>query len=572
MRGCLGCYLWVNVLAGCQVVQSQGKRAEATRTFAELSLQEKYTYLRAVLKAQEQAIRATRIARVKSHREQLTHRVDLQAVMIDNGVDRPQLIRLSWSPVQADSIELLRCQAKDIAADKTVAPDTTVVAAGYDFDHLLSKPNDYGFLSCRRVYGEIKNGTSIVDYLAENEFSYNYFLRPCFKNYVLTAPATDASKDEECGEEKIVAAENQQNDTDTAEQTKLVFRYCPTAARQVCSKIVSKANGDNSPPLSFNRGMPRLPTHLSAELKRLTEKIDHHENKVWELSGGVLGKILNNPISQDTAKHGGMQAELSGLYEEHKDDMVTRMDRAEEMRGNIEMLADNMQASVNSSIDDYVRIANQQQLPESLGLELSFGKNNCYGDYKEVKEQFSVERQIEQGRAARRSTYTAVVDSEETRQQEEQLREGAEELKGYEDAVVGLAVGGCLVSSLAEVGKLVNLNPLKKGFLSQKMPEGFSSPDWNLAAVNVVTSLIPMENSQLNKPDSITAFVDALHGIFAGADTYVKNHCKACLDYIAELRYHTRQIRYLQERLATLNVEIDEELRKKGAIDDPHAP
>ena len=550
MRNCLRCCLLASLIVGCQVLQSQSKQADAERTFADLSLAEKYTYLRAVLKAQTQAIRDTRIERVKSYEEYLTHKVDFKAQLLDNGAGRPKLLRVNWSPVQADSIELLRCTAENITTQTTVAADGNVVKDGYNFDTLQSNPHAYGFLACTRVYGTVKNGTSVIDHGAENNFSYVYFFRPCFKNYTLAAPATSSTTDKQCGEEKIKAAEEQQATLTQANKLTLVYRYCQTDARQVCSTKVTRSNG-NAPAIALNNGVQKLPKHLFKERHELVKKIEEYKKIIWDLGLAVSEELVgltyeavkDDDLTRDMATSLRTQDKLQALGADHDLDNAQRRERAE-------------------SVAAYTDILNQS-MAEKLGTEMSFGSRNCYGEYKDVQESLSPDSINEQLEAELAAAGFEGSDEEFDLDFSED-----KDMQKMKSIMTGVTVADCLISTAGELGKLHHLNPLKPSKLGDltEVGKGLSKVDRGLAYANIAVSLLPMQNSELNKGDSIDAFTDALNGIFMGADTYTKSHCQACLDHLAKVRYYSRKTHFLKQELVVLENRIKEELLKKGAV------
>ena len=549
MRNCLRCCLLASLIIGCQVLQSQSKQADAERTFADLSLAEKYTYLRAVLKAQTQAIKDTRIERVKSYEEYLTHQVDLQAQLLDNGVGRPKLLRVSWSPVQADSIELLRCTEKNLTTQQTVDHDDSVVEKGFNFDTLQSSPKAYGFLACTRVYGTVKNGTSVIDYGAENNFSYVYFFRPCFKNYALAAPATSSTTDKQCGAEKIKAAEGQQATLTQANKLTLVFRYCQTDAHQVCSTKVTRSN-DNNPAIALNNGVQELPMYLFKEREDIVKKIAEYKGIIWNLGRNIVGELSgltredveDDFLLEDAVNSARIQEELAARKAAHDLDNEQRIERAE-------------------SVATYTDIFNQS-LAKNLGREMSFGSRNCYGEYKDVQEMMTIDSDALKEQLATKGLELSDEELADLDFSEDK------EMQQMKSIMSGVAVGDCLISTAGELGKLHHLNPLKPKKLGKltDMGKGISKGERGLAYANIAVDLLPMQNSELNKGDSIDAFTDALNGIFMGADTYTRSHCQACLDHLAKVRYYSRKTHFLKQELVVLEKRIKEELLKKGAV------
>ncbi len=549
-------YLLIITASGCNILSTQTvKQVTAQKTFATLSMGEKYAYLSAVLKAQRQVINGVRIARVKSLAETITHKGDLTVQLIDNGFQRPKLIRVSWSKVQADSIELLRCKLKNLQTNATVPAEKIIaIADGYDFDKLQTAPNSYGFLDCQRVYGRIQNGVSIIDYGAENKFSYVYFFRPCYKNYTMVVPATTGSDTKQCGEDKIAAAQNDPDALAATAKHALVFRYCQADTRQVCSSVLRH---NNSNPIDFNHGVKELPLHLFEQLHALRAKIQTHQDAIYKEGGAVLAKLTDETGIHELDSITAAQEKLDELQETHDLANTRRVEKAESI------------AKITAILD--------QEMAETLGHDMSFRGRNCYVEDKEMQENVAaVNQELKQYNEQLSRDYPQVVQDQ---QEFEEI-----ELEWWMRA---MSIGECVTSTGLALGKLVKVEGLmpfdnKKFKLSKQIGEHhdavstsnkgakFGNQEWGLAAANFAVDMIPLETSELNRGDGIAAFAGALNSIFMGEDTYTRSHCKACLDHMAQLRYHYRAIYRLQQELKVLSDTINAELIHKGAV-DPHA-
>lgn len=553
-RLCLLAILAMN----CNVLSSRAEQQVAgKKTFAELSLAEKYTYLSAVLKAQRKEIEAVRIQRVKSLDEEITHQGDLIAQLIDNGFQRSKLIRVSWSKVQADSIELLRCKLKNLETDATVSAKENVTKQEYDFDKLQTEPNSYGFLDCQRVYGRIQNGISLVDHGAENNFSYVYFFRPCYKNYSVVVPATTATETEQCGEDKLAAAKTNAKELATTASHTLVFRYC-TEERQACSSVLRH---NNLNPIAFNQGVKELPLHLFDELRDLRAKIQTHEDAIFKEGHKALAELTDQQVPlKNHAMIGEAMENLEKLQDDHDMANEWRKEKAE----SITMITGIL----------------QQGMASKLGREMSFRTRNCYGEYEDVQEKVKQanEQQLRQVRQANelRQNPQATQDQQEQAQEFEEF-----ELDEWTKA---MSIGECLVSSAGHTAnRLIDVDGLMpfddtKLTISKKISEHneavkegakFGQAEWHLAAANLAVDMIPLETSELNRGGGVAAFAGALNSIFLKEDTYTRNHCQACLDHMAQVRYHYRKLYLLNKELDNLSRQIEQELTSKGAV-DPH--
>ena len=560
------CWL-VAIVVSCNILQSQTvQQAEVQKTFAELSQAEKYAYLSAVLKAQGEKIRATRIKRVKSLAEEITHKVELTVQLIDAGFERTKLIRVSWSTVQADSVELLRCKSKDWNTSATVEADTKVVKAGSDFDKLQTDPNAYGFLGCDLVYGRIQNGTSIIDYGAENNFSYVYFLRPCYDNYALAVPASSDTDTKQCGEDKVSAAADSQVSLAKADKQALVFRYCQTDARQVCSAIENRSNT-----IVFKQGRKKLPLHLFAELRKLRAEIKKHEDALYKEGHAALDELDDSDPLVRAEVFQAQGDKLANLQKEHDAANTRREEKAEAVT--------------------YWTGKLGQSMAKRFGHEMSFEGQDCYGASKNVEKEF--DRQREDFRKIDEDL-KKMLDDDEPATASEDMDMDDEEM---EMMMKGLAVGGCVVSNGITAGKLVKvegLNPFKdeKFKISKNIEElhqsvawdestnpkrmtgtgaEFGNAEWGLAAANFAVGMIPAETSELNRGGGVAAFTTALNDILISESAYIREYCRPCLDHMAQARFHSRKIYYLEQRLKILSEQIKRELLEKGAI-DPNVP
>lgn len=541
------------ISASCHILSQEVKQVEVQKTFADLNTAEQYAYLSAVLKAQKQVIRNARIVRLKSLTEELTHEGDLWARLETGGFQQAKVLRVGWSKVQADSIELLRCKLKNIKTSDKVDADDKVVAAGYDFDKLQSEPNSYGYLDCQRVYGRIENGESIVDYGAENNFEYVYFFRPCFKNYTIVVPAATTNTDtKQCGEDKITAATNNKTSLAATDKHALVFRYCQTDARQICSDVVRE-----SKPIALNQGVKELPLHLFEQLHALRAKIQQHKDAIYKESNSALEKLIaagEATGESDLEVLTASQEQLGKLREGHDAANARRDEKA-------------------ASLAFYTGLLRQESA-ERLGHDMSFRGSNCYGEKKERERELDKIMQELKQINAQYGTDSTTEHEKEMREMEEQMQEA----EGY-------AVAGCLVGNAFSLGdqlfkiegvSLTQFDPkITKNIIDHneavsKAGAKFGQTEWTLAAVNFAVDMIPMETSELNRGGGIAAFADSLNKISMGEDTFLRSHCKACLDHMAEVRKHYRAIYRLNLQLEALSKTIAEELTSKGVV-DPHA-
>ena len=112
------------------------------------------------------------------------------------------------------------------------------------------------------------------------------------------------------------------------------------------------------------------------------------------------------------------------------------------------------------------------------------------------------------------------------------------------------AYANCLASN----AKLIkNINDARKDGAIDNTAAGFASAE-------IVVNMLPLENSYLAKDDSGTAISKALYGIFAGKDTYFRQHCRPCLNHVAELKRHFKSMEMLQIKLAGINQQIATQL------------
>ena len=540
----------------CNVLSSRAvQQVEGQKTFAELSLAEKYTYLSAVLKAQRDKIKSVRIERVKSLTEEITHKGDLTVQLMDDGFQHSKRIRVSWSKVQADSIELLRCKLENIKTGATVsAKKICTDKCEYDFDKLQSEPEFYGFLDCQRVYGRIQNGVSLIDYGAENKFKYVYFFRPCYKNHSVVAPATTATETEQCGEDKFTAAESNSEELATTANHTLVFRYC-TKERQACSSVLRH---NNLNPFVFNHGVKELPLYLFDELRKVWAEIKTHEDAIYKEGHAALAEL--NALDKGAAMMGAAGEGLKKLQDDHDAANKRRKEKAK-------------------SITDITGIIHQNMAKSNrLGYEMSFRSRNCYGEYRDMQEEVELaNEQLSQLNESLSQDIQATLDPQEQEQEEFEKIE-------LESWMKAMSIGECVVSSALSAGKLIKIDGLmpfdgKKFEISKnisdhqealsKSKEGatFGQAEWSLAAVNFAVDMIPLETSELNRGGGVAAFAGALNSIFMKEDTYTRNHCQACLDHMAQVRHHYRALYLLNKELVRIDSQIKQELTSKGVVD-----
>ena len=538
----------------CNVLSSRAvQQVEGQKTFAELSLAEKYTYLSAVLKAQREEIKSVRIERVRSLAEEITHKGYLTVQLMDDGFQHSKRIRVSWSKVQADSIELLRCKLKNLETGATVSDRKIVKNQEYDFDKLQSEPNSYGFLDCQRVYGRIQNGVSLIDYGAENKFKYVYFFRPCFKNHSIVVPATTATETEQCGEDKFTAAESNSEALATTDNHTLVFRYC-TKERQACSSVLRH----NLNPFVFNQGVEELPLYLFDELRKVRAEIKTHEDAIYKEGHAALAEL--NAIDKGVAMMDAAGEGLKKLQDDHNAANERRKDKAK-------------------SITDITGIIHQNMAKSNrLGYEMSFRSRNCYGEYRDMQEEVELaNEQLSKLNESPSQDIQATLDPQEKEQEEFEKIE-------LESWVKAMSIGECVVSNALSARKLINIDGLvpfdgKKFEISKnisdhkealsKSKEGatFGQAEWSLAAANFAVDMIPLETSELNRGGGVAAFAGALNSIFMKEDTYTRNHCQACLDHMAQVRHHYRALYLLNKDLDRLSKQIEQELTSKGVVD-----
>lgn len=550
------------VLAGCQLLQPQEvKTAVDQRTFAELSRAEQHVYLRKILSAQVQRIRAKRIQRVKSLEDRLTHALDLSAGMVDSGFGKHKLLRVNWSTVVADSIELLRCK-QNITTNTTVTADNEVVAQGYDFEKLQSNPNGYGFIACDRVYGNIRDGKYLIDYSAENNFVYVYFLRPCFNNYLQVSAAADGEASEQCGAENISTTEQPSLQT---KKLKLVFRYCQKDQQQLCSSVVSSSN-----PIALNQGIKKLPLELFDQRHELLEKIKENDEALYKLSNQAMEAIAitSGAPDQEMLEMMNIDERMKELVGEHEAKNEERLKRTAERNENIAMAQGIFSQNVARALEN------------SEMKMLSFDGENCYhhglkamdtGIEDEAKAQAdelnkvlnNLGNQIELLEHAGESEETLegmqeTHDMLEKMQDPEHLKaETRSELGNWSYAVDGLTTAGCLYKNYTAFKSLDKI----------ATKHNFSKLERGLGIANIAVDMIPLRNSELNRSSSYAALGAAASGILMREDEYLREHCKECLDYIAKAKYHFN-IRYLLEKqLETLTILIKYELKD---VKDPY--
>ena len=109
------------------------------------------------------------------------------------------------------------------------------------------------------------------------------------------------------------------------------------------------------------------------------------------------------------------------------------------------------------------------------------------------------------------------------------------------------------------VKSIININDARKDGTVDSAAAGF-------AMAEIVVNMLPLENSYLAKDDSGTAISKAIYGIFAGKDTFFRQHCRPCLDHVAEVKRHFKSIEILQIELMSIHQQIATQLfiNKKG--------
>lgn len=522
-------YFLAVIIASCRLFQQQSApSADQERTFGELSAGEQLQYLRQVLAAQGAIIRGTRIARVKSLDDKLTHEVDVSVTSIGTGFQGIKLPRVHWSKVQADSIELLRCKVKNLTSNETIKGKVQPVINDKDFVRVQQEPNAYGFLSCVRVHGKIKNGTTLIDRSAENKFVYKYLFRPCFMNYAMVAPAT-SSTTEQCGEDSIKAAESTQAETFQAKQLRLVFRYCQKDQQQVCSSVIS-----HTEEFAYNHGVQELPLELFEQRRAKQAEIVEHANSMYATGNKAMQSVmLAYNDEQVTALEN-----FAKLQESHNKANTARREANIARTSNIQQVLD-ITSIVNQNVA--ARLANASGAARVAGeRNLSYG-NDCYQDYKTVKDSY------EEGNEALK-LLNADEDNEEN-------------LLEMDAIIVGGLVTMCVISVADSAYRIYkdyhNWNLASKG-------------EVGLAIANVAVGLVPIENSELNKSSTVDAFVHALSGIFMREEDYEREHCQACLDHMNEFKHYSLKLFQLKRELEIIEKDIQRELTDKG-VTDPYA-
>ncbi len=118
-------------------------------------------------------------------------------------VDAPgqkKRLQVGWKPVQADSVQVLRCMKVDLESgieptyqlDQAQCPDVFRT----DFAKLTqeSEAQKCGYIECKFVRGRIIDGTRLIDKEAKNKAKYHYYVRPCYDNYMLVAHGKSSSQ------------------------------------------------------------------------------------------------------------------------------------------------------------------------------------------------------------------------------------------------------------------------------------------------------------------------------------------------------------------------------------------
>ena len=537
MRVSVWCFLVV-IIASCRLFQQQNDPLVAQeRTFGELSAGEQLQYLRQVLAAQAAVIRATRIERVKSLEDQLTHAVDLSVTSIGTGFQGIKLPHVNWSKVQADSIELLRCKVKNIATGETFTgnvEDVKSVVDDKDFEKVQKEPSAYGYISCERVHGKIKNGTTLIDRSAENQFRYTYLFRPCFMNYAMVAPATGSTA-EQCGEESMKAAESTQAEAYQAKQIRLVFRYCAKDKQQVCSSVVSRTEE-----FDYNHGVAELPLELFEQRRAKLAEIAAHENSLYAAGNAAL----KNTMLDYNAKTAAIK-ELTDMTERHVDVNNAKIEANQARNATIQQVLD-YAYMLNQNIAARLAAAGGDK---GAGVErnLSYG-NDCYQDYKDIEGMYEeVNKELKLVSEDMNTDIPGEAGTE------------YEELK-MDAFTKGSLVAMCVVS-VADAGYRIY-----KDYQNWDLTTGGTY----LAVANVAVGLVPLENSELNRGGVGNSFQYALSGMLKKEEDYTREHCKECLDHMAKFKHYSLKLFQLKEELERIEEDIQRELTAKG-VTDPYA-
>ena len=118
---------------------------------------------------------------------------------------------------------------------------------------------------------------------------------------------------------------------------------------------------------------------------------------------------------------------------------------------------------------------------------------------------------------------------------------------------------GAYLNCLAGNAKLIkNINDARKDGAVDSAAAGY-------AIAEVSINMLPLENSYLAKDDTGTAISKAIWGIFAGKDTYLRQHCRPCLNHVAEIKRHYKSMEVLQIELTSINRQIATQLSTNKA-------
>ena len=97
--------------------------------------------------------------------------------------------------------------------------------------------------------------------------------------------------------------------------------------------------------------------------------------------------------------------------------------------------------------------------------------------------------------------------------------------------------------------------------LGDAMKDGtVDKTDAGFAMAEITINMLPLENSYLAKDDSGTAISKAIYGIFAGKDTFFRRHCSPCLNHVAKLKSHFKNMEILHIERTNIDQQIAKQL------------
>lgn len=496
-------FLVLTLLAGCRFLQNQGTEETATKSFRSLSQAEKLKVLEEVLAQFVQDVKETRIKREKDLDFTLGHRVTL-GVGLQDVPNAPAVIRLdNLDKVVADTIEVLRCQARKINPD---GEDITVSNSGgttVSFESLLQSPNAHGYIKCNRVYGKIRDDGSLLDFGAENGAAYYYYFRPCFDNYGLLTKRTAGEDARQCGKDKIESAEEK-----NGESLALVFKYCQKKP-QICSNMISF-----SQKITLNQGVTDLPTELFLEREKIIATIKSLLHQFYAEAGEAIEKAVS------------------------QDDFAQLADKAKSIAG--DRLLDDAESYTNylssAGENPYVTSEAEKKLSPWVGVisgiasdieenatALSYSGNDCHKDFKAGEEEFKAN----------------FPDTE------------------YSDPFAYLNYGTCVAGNVDKISRTIEMGK------EEKLSEG----EIGLRVASMAVDMIPLDNSRLNNMYSGAALGHALLGIFLQENDYIREFCQVCVDNVAKMRHFYGRYHVERNKFILINQRIARELTAKGVKD-----